>query len=80
MSVEPSLQVVAPDGIPNVRPGDDLVALLLQPLTAVAWPDGSRGLHDGDIVVITSKVVAKAEGRVMAADGRDDVIALDTVR
>jgi coenzyme F420-0:L-glutamate ligase/coenzyme F420-1:gamma-L-glutamate ligase len=80
MSVEPSLQVVAPDGIPNVRPGDDLVALLLQPLTAVAWPDGGRGLRDGDIVVITSKVVAKAEGRVMAADDRDDVIALDTVR
>ncbi|GGO93882.1 hypothetical protein GCM10011584_33600 [Nocardioides phosphati] len=48
------LRVVAPDGVPEVRPGDDLVALLL-PLVE---------LTDGDIVVVTSKVVSKAEGRL----------------
>ena len=40
----------------------------------VAWPDGSTGLRDGDVVVVTSKVVSKAEGRVVAADGREDAI------
>lgn len=80
MPADPCLQVVAPSGIPGVRPGDDLVDLLHRPLVEVTWPDGTRGLADGDIIVVTSKVVAKAEGRVMAADDRDEVIALDTVR
>jgi coenzyme F420-0:L-glutamate ligase/coenzyme F420-1:gamma-L-glutamate ligase len=75
-----ALQVVAPDGIGEVAPGDDLLGHLLGPLTSCRWPDGSVGLRDGDVVVVTSKVVAKAEGRVVAADDRDDVIGLDTVR
>ena len=74
------LQVVAPDGVGEVAPGDDLLRHLLGPLTACRWPDGSVGLRDGDVVVVTSKVVAKAEGRVVRADDRDDVIDLDTVR
>ena len=48
------IQVIAPDGVPEVRRGDDLSALLL-PLVE---------LVDGDVVVVTSKVVSKAEGRV----------------
>lgn len=75
-----ALQVVAPDGIGEVAPGDDLLEHLLAPLAACRWPDGTVGLSDGDVVVVTSKVVAKAEGRVMAAVDRDDVIDLDTVR
>jgi coenzyme F420-0:L-glutamate ligase / coenzyme F420-1:gamma-L-glutamate ligase len=53
----PTITVEAPDGVGEVRPGDDLAALLL-PLVQLA---------DGDIVVVTSKVVAKAEGRVRAS-------------
>lgn len=49
-----TLTVVAPEGVPEVAPGDDLVGLLL-PLV---------DLVDGDIVVVTSKVVSKAEGRL----------------
>ena len=75
-----ALQVVAPDGIGEVAPGDDLLEHLLAPLSACRWPDGTVGLSDGDVVVVTSKVVAKTEGRVMAAVDRDDVIDLDTVR
>jgi coenzyme F420-0:L-glutamate ligase/coenzyme F420-1:gamma-L-glutamate ligase len=67
------LTVLAPDGVPEVRAGDDLAALLL----AVA------DVQDGDIVVVTSKVVSKAapasEGRVREA-GRDDVLAEETGR
>lgn len=77
---EPMIQAVAPAGIGRIRPGDDLAAEILDAVSSVAWPDGSRGLQDGDIVVITSKVVAKAEGRVVAAETRDEVIDLDTVR
>ena len=43
-------------GLPEVRPGDDLPALI-----AAAAPDD---LSDGDIVVVAHKVVSKAEGRV----------------
>jgi coenzyme F420-0:L-glutamate ligase/coenzyme F420-1:gamma-L-glutamate ligase len=74
------LQVVAPEGVGEVVPGDDLLDHLIGPLTACRWPDGTTGLRDGDVVVVTSKIVAKAEGRVVAADDRDDVIGLDTVR
>lgn len=65
------LRVVAPDGIPEVASGDDLVALVL-----VAVPD----LADGDIVVVASKVVSKAEGRVVPGHDRLAAIADETVR
>lgn len=75
-----ALQILAPDGIGEVGPGDDLVALFAPALAAVAWPDGSVGLAEGDVVVVTSKVVAKAEGRLVAAASRDDVIDAEAVR
>jgi coenzyme F420-0:L-glutamate ligase/coenzyme F420-1:gamma-L-glutamate ligase len=63
------ISVQAPDGIGEVRPGDDLAALLL-PLVELA---------DGDIVVVTSKVVAKAEGQ-MRASTREAELAGETRR
>ncbi len=63
------LSVTAPEGAPEVRAGDDLADLLL-PLVDLA---------DGDIVVVTSKVVSKAEGRVVEGD-REDWITAETVR
>lgn len=45
-------------GLPEFRPGDDLAAALA---AAAPW------LRDGDIVVVTSKVVSKCEGRIVAA-------------
>ena len=48
------IEVLAPDGIGEVAAGTDLVALLVD-----AFPD----LADGDVVVVTSKIVSKAEGR-----------------
>lgn len=67
------LQVWAPDGLGEVRPGDDLARLVGDALA----PDG---LEDGDVVVVTSKVVSKAEGRVVAADDREAAITAETVR
>ena len=55
-------------GLPEFRPGDDLAAALAM---AAPW------LRDGDVVVITSKVVSKCEGRIVPApadpQARDDL-------
>ncbi len=43
--------------------------------------DAAAGaLVDGDILVVTSKIVSKAEGRILAADDREDAITAETVR
>lgn len=54
------LTITALDGIPRVQPGDDVAALLIAAL------EGSGGvLRDRDILVVTSKIVSKAEGRYL---------------
>lgn len=68
------LAVWAPSGIGEVRPGDDLAALVGDALAAAG------GVADGDVVVVTSKVVSKAEGRVVAAADREAAITAETVR
>lgn len=47
-------------GLPEVEPGDDLVTLL-----AAAINESIGGLQDGDIVVVTHKIVSKAEGQLI---------------
>ncbi|OEJ32246.1 coenzyme F420-0:L-glutamate ligase [Streptomyces subrutilus] len=67
----PSYEVRAVDGIPEVRRGDDLAKLI-----TVAAPD----LRDGDVLLVTSKIVSKAEGRVVEAASREAAIDAETVR
>jgi coenzyme F420-0:L-glutamate ligase/coenzyme F420-1:gamma-L-glutamate ligase len=74
------LQAVPVTGIGRIDPGADIGSLIGGLLPDLRWPDGSTGVQDGDIVVVTSKIVAKAEGRVVAAAARDDVIDSQTVR
>jgi coenzyme F420-0:L-glutamate ligase/coenzyme F420-1:gamma-L-glutamate ligase len=57
--VQDEVRIVPLRGIPDVRPGDDLVQLL----TAALAPHG--GLADGDVLVVTQKIVSKAEGRLI---------------
>ncbi len=64
---EPRLQLFAVHGIGEVRPGDDLASLLAAALGAPSGP----GLLDADILVVTSKVVAKSEGRLVELDGEE---------
>ncbi|MER7972489.1 coenzyme F420-0:L-glutamate ligase [Streptomyces sp. NPDC096080] len=64
-------RVWAPAGIPEVRGGDDLAKLI-----AAAEPD----LADGDVVLVTSKIVSKAEGRTVRAADREAAIDAETVR
>lgn len=74
------LRVWAPDGLPEIAPGDDLVGLLVALLADDARARPDRALADGDVLVLTSKVVSKAEGRVVAADDREQAITAETVR
>ena len=68
MTVEPAtaapIEILPVTGLPEFRPGDDLGAAIA---SAAAW------LRDGDVVVVTSKVVSKCEGRVVPspADAED---------
>lgn len=64
-----TLEVTAPDGLPEITTGSDLAALIVE----------ATALVDGDVVVVTSKVVSKAEGRVRSG-GRDDALAEETLR
>jgi coenzyme F420-0:L-glutamate ligase/coenzyme F420-1:gamma-L-glutamate ligase len=79
-SPEPPAEAPAPvhvygiAGIPEIEPGADLAALI-----ATAISSAGPGLMDGDVLVVTSKVVSKAEGRV-AMMSREDAIAAETVR
>lgn len=73
----PWLTVHAVPGLPEVRAGDDLAELLAAALAAA--PEAAR-LRDGDVLVVTSKVVSKAEGRVLAAADREEAIDAESVR
>lgn len=73
----PSYRVVGVEGLPEVRPGDDVAALVA----------AAVDLRDGDVVVVTSKLLSKAEGRLVrvpAAADREAVrlqaVAEETVR
>ena len=56
----PEIQVFGLDGIPEVHAGDDLVEMI-----ASALDESEIDLEDGDVVVITQKIVSKAEGRLV---------------
>ncbi len=55
------LRVIAVEGIPEVRQGDVLAALIAAATT----------LQYGDVVVVTQKIVSKAEGRLVPIDPND---------
>ena len=62
----PSLTVFGLLGIPEVVPGDDLAALLVESL---ATTPGLLPLTRDDVLVVTQKVVSKAEGAIVELDG-----------
>lgn len=58
-----AIEILPVTGLPEFRPGDDLGAALS---AAAPW------LRDGDVVVVTSKVVSKCEGRLVPAPEDDE--------
>ncbi|MFE2432467.1 coenzyme F420-0:L-glutamate ligase [Streptomyces sp. NPDC059373] len=71
MTSSVSYDAWAVHGLPEIGPGDDLAKLI-----ASAAPE----LADGDVLVVTSKIVSKAEGRVVHADDREAAIDAEMVR
>jgi coenzyme F420-0:L-glutamate ligase/coenzyme F420-1:gamma-L-glutamate ligase len=72
-----TVEVLPIRGVPEVRPGDDLAALLLDSI-----PSSGLSLLDGDVLVVTQKVVSKAEGRVVPEqpEGKRTWVARETKR
>lgn len=70
------LQIVPVPGLPEIVPGDDLSSLILSALSSA-----NLALQDGDVLVVTSKIVSKAERRlVMLDDVEPSPFALEWAR
>ncbi len=73
------LQVLPVTGLPDFRPGDDVAGAIA---AAAPW------ITDGDVLVVTSKIVSKAEGRLITSptdpvareNFRRDLVDTETVR
>jgi len=70
MSTAGPVTVIPVTGLPEITAGADLAALIAGAAT---------DLRDGDILVVTSKIVSKAEGRVVTGP-REQAIEAETVR
>jgi dehydro coenzyme F420 reductase / coenzyme F420-0:L-glutamate ligase / coenzyme F420-1:gamma-L-glutamate ligase len=70
-----TIEIWPVEGLPEIREGDDLAAMLAEPLRAL-------GIRDGDVVAITQKIVSKAEGRVVpdGGEGRSIWVERETRR
>ncbi|MFJ8075161.1 coenzyme F420-0:L-glutamate ligase [Streptomyces sp. NPDC096176] len=66
-----SYRVWALPGLGEVLPGDNIAKLIAAT---------SPGLADGDVLLVTSKIVSKAEGRIVEATDREAAIDAETVR
>jgi coenzyme F420-0:L-glutamate ligase/coenzyme F420-1:gamma-L-glutamate ligase len=53
-----TLQIIGVDGLPEIRPGDDLAR----------WIADHADLQDGDVLVVAQKVVSKSEARLVQLD------------
>lgn len=64
-----AVEITGIEGLPEIRPGDDLGAL-------IAASAGAGRIRDGDVVVVAHKAVSKAEGRIVpGADRRAAALA-----
>jgi coenzyme F420-0:L-glutamate ligase / coenzyme F420-1:gamma-L-glutamate ligase len=66
-----TIEILPIVGIPEVTPGDDVAALMI-----AAGP----ALADRDVVVVTQKVVSKAEGRLLPASEKEEAVQAESVR
>ena len=74
------LEIVGVEGLGEIRPGDDLAGMIADAALA-----GPFGLRDGDVLVVTQKIVSKAENRMVRIDpddprGHYPIVEAETVR
>ena len=70
------ISIFAPVGIGEVVAGTDLADAIV----AATEADSLGPLRDGDIVVVTSKIISKAEGRIAPASRRAELITSESRR
>lgn len=75
-----AITIVSVEGLPEFSAETTAKDVLPAVLSELSWPDGSTGLVDGDIIVVTSKIISKSEGRVAEADDRETAIDSEAVR
>jgi len=78
MSEPRRIEVLALDGVPEVRPGDDLPAVIV---TALEHTEGALPVRADDVLVATQKIVSKAEGAIVDLTGiepRPEAVAFAT--
>jgi len=71
--VSGEIRVIPVTGLPEVRPGDDLAGMIAE----------AADLVDGDVLVVTQKVVSKAEDRLVDVDpelGHKPIVEAESVR
>jgi len=68
-----TISITPVEGIPEVRPGDDLGAL-------ISDAAGPGSIADGDVVVVAQKVVSKAEGRLVPGTDRHAAALAESLR
>ena len=56
----PEIRIIGLSGMPEAKPGDDIAGQITEAA------DAGPGIEPGDIVVVTQKIVSKAEGRVIS--------------
>lgn len=61
----PTLTISPVPGLPEIRPGDDLAGMIIDAC------QGSTGLETGDVLVVSQKVISKAEGQLVKVDPDD---------
>ena len=59
----PEIRAIGIEGLPEVQAGDDLAGQIMAAAAAQGTP-----VEEGDVLVVTQKIVSKAEGRVMTID------------
>lgn len=70
-----TISIIPITGIPEIHPGDRLGVLIDSALQTMGL-----AVEPGDVVAVTSKVVSKAEGRLIQASDREESIANETQR
>ncbi len=63
--MERPIEIIPIPGLPEIRPGDDLAGMIIDAC------ESSAGLIDRDILVVSQKVVSKAEGQLVSVDPND---------
>jgi coenzyme F420-0:L-glutamate ligase / coenzyme F420-1:gamma-L-glutamate ligase len=82
MSAASTFSAFALEGIPEIEAGMDLGEIIGNALAGSVseFVEGHDHLHHGDILVVSSKIVSKAEGRIVQATDREQAITEETVR